>query len=85
VLPRIAANPDASDRSTVRPLSTLIVLAGLVHFWPMPAHDMSVRERLIVALDYPNAASARDLISRLGDSVQTYKVGKQLFTAEGPQ
>lgn len=51
----------------------------------MPSENVSARERLIVALDYPNAASACDLISGLGDSVQTYKVGKQLFTAEGPQ
>lgn len=42
------------------------------------------RDRLIVALDYPRAADARRLVATLGDSVTTYKVGKQLFTAEGP-
>lgn len=49
------------------------------------AVSLSARERLIVALDYPEAAPAWRLLSQLGDSVQTYKIGKQLFTAEGPQ
>ena len=42
------------------------------------------RDRLIVALDVPNAAEARKLVAALGESVSTYKVGKQLFTASGP-
>jgi orotidine-5'-phosphate decarboxylase len=42
------------------------------------------RERLIVALDVPSAAAAQRIVAAVGDSVQTYKVGKQLFTAEGP-
>ena len=43
------------------------------------------RERLIVALDVPSAADARRLVEVIGDSARIYKVGKQLFTAEGPQ
>lgn len=42
------------------------------------------RERLIVALDVPNASSAQHLVQHLGESVSFYKVGLQLFTAEGP-
>lgn len=42
------------------------------------------RERLIVALDVPTAAQARQIVANLGDAVSTYKIGKQLFTAEGP-
>ena len=42
------------------------------------------RQRLIVALDVSSAAAARNIVATLGDSVHTYKVGKQLFTAEGP-
>jgi orotidine-5'-phosphate decarboxylase len=42
------------------------------------------RERLIVALDVPSAAQARHIVEKLGNTVNTYKVGKQLFTAEGP-
>ena len=43
------------------------------------------RERLIVALDVPTAAEARKLVAAVGEAASFYKVGKQLFTAEGPQ
>jgi orotidine-5'-phosphate decarboxylase len=46
--------------------------------------SLAMRERLIVALDTPNAQAARDIISQLGTAAETYKVGLQLFTAEGP-
>lgn len=42
------------------------------------------RERLIVALDVSSAPEARKLVALIGDSAVLYKVGKQLFTAEGP-
>jgi orotidine-5'-phosphate decarboxylase len=45
--------------------------------------DLSPRDRLIVALDVPTAAEAQRIVVSVGES--TYKVGKQLFTAEGPQ
>ncbi len=44
----------------------------------------AVRDRLIVALDVPDAAAAAALADRLGDTVLWYKVGLELFTAEGP-
>jgi orotidine-5'-phosphate decarboxylase len=43
------------------------------------------RERLIVALDVSSAAAAQKIVAAVGDSAFQYKVGKQLFTAEGPQ
>jgi orotidine-5'-phosphate decarboxylase len=43
------------------------------------------RERLIVALDVSSAAEARNMVQAVGDAARFYKVGKQLFTAEGPQ
>jgi orotidine-5'-phosphate decarboxylase len=43
------------------------------------------RDRLIIALDVPTAEEARRLVSAIGDAAVFYKVGKQLFTAEGPQ
>ena len=43
------------------------------------------RERLIVALDVSSAAAAQKIVAAVGDSVFTYKVGPQLFTAEGPK
>src|ERR1700704_37490 len=42
------------------------------------------RQRLIVALDVSTAAAARKIVAAVGDSALTYKVGMQLFTAEGP-
>jgi orotidine-5'-phosphate decarboxylase len=43
------------------------------------------RDRLIVALDVPSAAHARQVVQTIGEAAITYKIGKQLFTAEGPQ
>src|SRR5690349_19160607 len=46
-------------------------------------HD--ARQRLIVALDVPSAAAAQKIVAAVGDSALTYKVGMQLYTAEGPR
>ncbi len=43
-----------------------------------------VRATPIVALDVPDAHSAHDLVQRLGASCDFYKVGLELFAAEGP-
>src|SRR6202050_1883408 len=43
------------------------------------------RQRLIVALDVSTAAAAQKIVAAVGDSALTYKVGLQLYTAEGPQ
>src|SRR3984885_15217580 len=43
------------------------------------------RHHLIVALDVSTAAAARKIVAAVGDSAFTYKVGMQLYTAEGPQ
>jgi len=43
------------------------------------------RDRLIVALDVPGAFQARQIVQTIGEAATTYKIGKQLFTAEGPQ
>lgn len=45
---------------------------------PIPHH-----ERLIFALDVPDADSARRLVAQLGDAVQFYKIGLELFMAGG--
>src|SRR5579864_1142411 len=47
--------------------------------------SQGMRERLIVALDVSTAAEAQKLVQRIGDSAGVYKVGLQLFTAEGPK
>jgi orotidine-5'-phosphate decarboxylase len=43
------------------------------------------RQRLIVALDVPSAAAAQKIVAAVGDSASYYKVGMQLYTAEGPK
>ena len=40
--------------------------------------------RIIVALDYPDAASALQLVKQLDPTMCRLKVGKELFTAAGP-
>ncbi|MGZ4873655.1 MAG: orotidine-5'-phosphate decarboxylase [Candidatus Angelobacter sp.] len=49
----------------------------------LPASS-GMRERLIVALDVSSAGEAQKLVARIGDAAGIYKVGLQLFTAEGP-
>ena len=43
------------------------------------------RQKLIVALDVSTAVAAHKIVSAIGDSASIYKVGMQLYTAEGPQ
>jgi len=42
------------------------------------------RRRLIVALDYARLSLALEMARRLADTAALFKVGSQLFTAEGP-
>ncbi len=60
--------------------ATLVTLEGM----PSPL-AVTPKDRLIIALDVPSAAEARKLVSAVGEAACFYKVGKQLFTAEGPQ
>jgi orotidine-5'-phosphate decarboxylase len=46
---------------------------------------MSSRPQPIIALDVPSLADARALVATLGDRADFYKVGLQLFSAEGPR
>jgi orotidine-5'-phosphate decarboxylase len=41
------------------------------------------KEKIIVALDVETAAEAREIIAELRDEVGAFKIGLQLFTAEG--
>lgn len=53
--------------------------------WRMPSlASLTARDRLIVALDVSSAAEARAIVTAVGRSAAIFKVGKQLFTAEGP-
>jgi len=43
------------------------------------------RGRLIVALDVSSAAAAQKIVAAVGEAASIYKVGMQLYTAEGPK
>lgn len=52
----------------------------------LPVSPMPARDRLIFALDVPTPEAARELVATLGEAVNFYKVGLELFTAgDGPQ
>ena len=44
---------------------------------------LSARERLVLALDVNNFKKAEELVDKLTDYVGVFKIGNQLFTAEG--
>ena len=50
-----------------------------------PAGTASTTVQPIVALDVPALADARALVARLGPRADFYKVGAELFVAEGPR
>ena len=50
----------------------------------MAVHDVT-GSRVIVALDYPDAATALQLVENLSPGLCRLKVGKELFTRAGPQ
>jgi len=59
--------------------------AGASNVTGAGASDSVYREvKPIVALDVPDAASAQALVRRLGAHCDFYKVGLELFAAEGP-
>jgi orotidine-5'-phosphate decarboxylase len=51
---------------------------------PEPDRRALARQKLIVALDVPDAAAAADLVDRLDGTCLWFKVGLELFTAAGP-
>ena len=59
-------------------------MAPQIHDTMISPARISARDRLIIALDVSSAREARVLVDRIGDEAGLYKVGLQLFTAEGP-
>jgi orotidine-5'-phosphate decarboxylase len=45
---------------------------------------LATKDRIVVALDVPDRSSALTLVEQLSGLVGLFKIGKQLFTAEGP-
>lgn len=46
-------------------------------------HTQDPRDRLIVGLDVPSVDEARDLVQRIGDAAQFYKVGLEIVMSGG--
>src|SRR6201984_1630962 len=51
---------------------------------PLSGAGLAPRQRLIIALDVSSSTAAHKIVAAVGDSALTYKIGMQLFTAEGP-
>lgn len=49
----------------------------------LSSKSIDAAERLIVALDVPDATAAKALVSQMGDAVRFYKIGLELFMAGG--
>ncbi len=73
--------PDLSQSSLTQPSLTELNLTEKDSTHP----SGDPRSRLIVALDVSTAAVAQKIVAAVGDSALTFKVGMQLYTAEGPQ
>jgi len=50
---------------------------------PVTTPSPALRERLMLALDVPDAGAARTLVEDLGESVVFYKIGLELFLSGG--
>src|SRR5712691_1524042 len=53
--------------------------------WSRLCKGFMTTNPIIVALDFEDAQQARTLVARLGSSVDFYKVGMELYAAEGMQ
>jgi len=51
----------------------------------MNSRSIAARDKIIVALDVPRKEAALDLIGRLTGQISFFKIGLQLYTAEGPE
>jgi orotidine-5'-phosphate decarboxylase len=59
----------------------------MTQYWPFPGlvRNGSLRDRLIVSLDFGSRREALELVDRLLPSVRIFRVGKHLFINNGPE
>jgi orotidine-5'-phosphate decarboxylase len=79
---------DIISRCTIPPKALKIKIAVKMAIWSnmgiiLEKGNHSMAE-LIVALDVSSTAEVKTILERLGDSVTFYKIGLELFSAEGP-
>lgn len=80
-----ACRPAPTHRSGKPPAQVVLRLAIDYNRAVSSPWLRSAKDCLIVALDVPTAVDAQEIVYELGDAVLIYKVGLQLFTAEGPK
>src|SRR6266446_583158 len=51
----------------------------------MNSRSITARDKIIVALDVPRKEAALDLVRQLAGQISFFKIGLQLYTAEGPE
>jgi orotidine-5'-phosphate decarboxylase len=51
----------------------------------MNSRSVAARDKIIVALDLPRKELALDLVRQLAGQISFFKIGLQLYTAEGPE
>jgi orotidine-5'-phosphate decarboxylase len=51
----------------------------------MNSRSIAARDKIIVALDLPRKEMALDLVRQLAGQISFFKIGLQLYTAEGPE
>jgi len=51
----------------------------------MNSRSIAARDKIIVALDVPRKEAALDLVRQLAGQISFFKIGLQLYTAEGPE
>src|SRR5438105_13133014 len=51
----------------------------------MNSRSIAARDKIIVALDVSRKEAALDLVRQLAGQISFFKIGLQLYTAEGPQ
>ena len=51
----------------------------------MNSRSITARDKIIVALDLPRKEAALDLVRHLAGQISFFKIGLQLYTAEGPE
>ena len=74
---------DGKKKST----SGMVFPADAIIVPPFPANDFpetSTMTKLIAALDTPSLEEGLELVDKLGDSVEWFKVGSRLFCLSGP-
>src|SRR5947199_3479172 len=75
-----------SERSRGISCCQIMILRDISTLNDKLVHEMTTNEeQIIVALDVPTKRQALNLVEQLRDPISFFKIGLQLYTAEGPE